>query len=75
MGGGITGESVRRRIPISRAEEKEKTEVRDGVRAKDSEVRAEKDTREEREKDSEAKVKEEREKDTAEKGQEFMAWI
>ena len=50
-------------------------EVRDGVRAKDSEVRAEKDTREEREKDSEAKVKEEKEKDTAAKEQECMVWI
>jgi hypothetical protein len=59
MGGGITGESVRRRTPISK-EEKEKMEVRDGVRAKDTEVRAEKDTgaKEEREKDSEEKAKE-----------------
>ena len=59
MGGGITGESVRRQTPISK-EEKERMEVRDGVRAKDTEVRAEKDTgaKEEREKDSEEKAKE-----------------
>ena len=73
MGGGITGESVRRRTPISK-EEKEKMEVRDGVRAKDTEVRAEKDTgaKEEKEKDSEEKEKE-REKDTEAK--EYTVWI
>ena len=72
MGGGITGESVRRRILISKAK-KEKTEERDGVRAKGAEVRAAKDTKEERVKDSEAKAKEEFEKDTAVK--ECMVWI
>ena len=73
MGGGIIGESVRRRIPISNAK-KEKTEERDGVRAKGTEVRAAKDSevKEEREKDSEAKAKE-REKDTEVK--ESTVWI
>ena len=48
--------------------------VRDGVRAKDTEVRAEKDTgaKEEKEKDSEEKEKE-REKDTEAK--EYTVWI
>ena len=44
MGGGITGENVRRRTPISKEEKEKKEVVRDGVRAKDTEVRAEKDT-------------------------------
>ena len=70
MGGGTTGESVRRRTPISK-EEKERMEVRDGVRAKDTEVRAEKDTgaKEEREKDSDEKAKERG------KAKESMVWI
>ena len=72
MGEGTIGENVRRRIPISRAE-KEKTEERDGVRAKGTEVRAAKEAKEEKGKDSEVKAKE-REKDT-EEVKEYMVWI
>ena len=61
MGEGTMGENVRRRIPISKAEE-EKTEERDGGRANGTEVRAAK-AKEEKGKDTEVKAKE-RAKDT-----------
>ena len=56
MGGDTINENFRQRIPISKAE-KEKTEERDGVLAKGTEVRVAK-AKEEKEKDTEITAKE-----------------